>query len=124
MDMRAKFFYGQHKNILTDRGVYKPMETVQLFKYHEQYRYNRGKPGLDNNTEVVLRIYKSTTVYFETKYLLIMIDQVLINYWRGEVAVSVLKPWIMQVECTSRRYPTLDQIRRKFNKSGTIDDYV
>ena len=53
-----------------------------------------------------------------------MIDRALVNCWRGEISVSVLKPWIMQLERNGKRYPTLDQIRRKFHNSDTIDDYV
>lgn len=75
MDARAKLFYAYHNNSFTRVGVYKSMEPVQLFKYGEQYWYDRGKPGLDKNTEVVLRIYKSTPVSFETKYVLTMISQ-------------------------------------------------
>ena len=79
IDTRYKLFYGYHNKILTAGGIYNPTEPVQLFKHHEQYRCNCGNPGLDKTTEVGLRIYKSTPVYFETQCVLTMIDRVLIN---------------------------------------------
>lgn len=82
------------------------MDPVQLFKHHEQCRYNYGKPDLYENAKVC--ICKSTLVSCKTKYIWTMIDQVLVNCLRGEIPVNVLKPWLIQMARTGKRYPTLD----------------
>ena len=118
-----KLFYVFHKKI-AGGSIYKPMDPIQFFKHHQQYRYNRGKPGLDKNTEVGLRIYKLTPVSFETKYELKLLYQIDFNCCRVEIVVTVLKPWIIQLERSGKRYLTVEQVRLKFHNTGTIDDYV
>ena len=100
------------------------MEPFQLYKHHQQVRYNKGKPGLDKNTELSLRVLFPTPSTFETKYVCTMIDRILVNCWRAEIAVTVLKPWIQSLERSGHIPPTTKQIRKKFENAITIDDYV
>ena len=95
-----------------------------MFKHHQHYYYNRGKSGLDKSAEVGLHIYKSTPTSLKTKFFYLLMDKVLVNFWRAEIAVTVLKPYIMQLEQTEKRYTTVEQIRRKFHNTSTVDDYM
>ena len=91
---RAQLIYG-HYNLSCKDGEYKPTPPLQLYKRHVQLRYNQGKPGLDKNTEIGLRVYHSQPTLFETKYVLTLLDRVLVNVWRAETVVTVIKPWIV-----------------------------
>ena len=103
---------------------YQPTIPIQLYKHHVQLRYNQGKPGLDKNTEIGLKVYHSQPTSFEAKYVLIMIDRLLVNTWRAETAVTIVKPWITGLQQRGKPLPSLKQIRKKVENSVTIDDYV
>ena len=100
------------------------MEPVQLYKHHQQVRYNKGKPGLDKNTELSLRVLFPTPSTFETKYVCTMIDRILVNCWRAKITVTVLKPWIQSLERSGHIPPVTKQIRIFFENAITIDDYI
>ena len=97
---------------------------IQLYKHHVQFQYNKGKPGLDKSTEAGLRVTHVTPLSFETKYVFTMIDRVLVNCWRAENAITVIEPWIRSLKNGNKPTPTLQQIRRKFHNTATIDDYI
>ena len=75
-----------------DDEKYKPCSPLLLYKHYLQVRYNQGKPGLDKNTEMGMRVYHQHKSSFETKYVLTLLDRILVNAWRAEVAVTILKP--------------------------------
>ena len=74
-----------------------PMLPVQLYKHNQQIRYNQGKPGLDKNTEVSLRVSFTSNLTFESKYILSIIDRILVNAWRAETSITVIKPWLISL---------------------------
>ena len=41
-----------------------------------------------------------------TKYVCTMIGRILVNCWRAEIAVTVLKPWIVSLEHSAHIPPT------------------
>ena len=86
-----------HLKIITKDGGIRGMLPVQLYKHHVQIKYNRGKAGLDKNTEVGWRVNHNTPLSFETKYVLSMVDRVLVNTWRAEMAVTLIKPWMVSL---------------------------
>ena len=61
---------------------------------------------------------------FETKYVFTLLDRVLINTWRAEVAVNVVKPWLAQLNKMGKERPSFVQVRRKVQHNVTIDDFV
>ena len=122
---RAKLLYAHYNLIINDDGDYNPTLPLLLYKHHVQVKYNQGKPGLDKNTELAMRVYDSQSKRsFETKYILTLIDRILVNAWRAEVAVTVMKPWLTELAKTNENGPTLTQIRRKVCDQVTIDDFV
>ena len=75
-----------------ENGEYKLPFLIQLYKHHVQLRYKQSKPSLDKNTKLALRMYYSQPISFETKYVLTIIDRVLVNTWRAELAMTSIKP--------------------------------
>ena len=61
---------------------------------------------------------------FETKYVFTLLDRVLINTWRAEVAVNVVKPWLAQRNKMGKDRSFFVQIRRKVQNNVTIDNFV
>ena len=123
MKPRAQLTYG-HYNLICKDVEYKPTPPFQLYKHHVQLCYNQGKPGLDKNTEIGLRVYHSQPTSFETKYVLTLLDRVLVNEWRAETAATVIKSWIFSWQQRCGVLPLFAQIMKKVENSITIDDYV
>ena len=72
---------------------------------------------------MTLKVNYTTPLSFDTKYVLSILDRILVNSWRAETSVSVLKPWISLNK--KNKQPSLIQIRqKKFTNQGSIDDYV
>ena len=72
---------------------------------------------------MALRVYSKYPSPFETKYVFTLIDRILLNCWRAEVAVNVVKPWLAQLK-KKNKSPTFTQVRRKVQNDVTIDDFV
>ena len=93
---RSKLFFAHYKKIKVD-GSFKPLMPVMLFKHATQCAHNKGKPGLDKNTEHERTIkLQDAKVSFETKYILRLIDAITVNGWRAHQAVKVVKPILEQ----------------------------
>ena len=106
MKSHAQLIYG-HYNLICKDHVYKPTPLLKLYKHHDQLRYNQGKPGLDKNIEISLRVYHSQPTSFETEYVLILLDRVLVHAWRTETAGTAIKPWIVSFKKTIGVLPSL-----------------
>ena len=120
---RARLIYAHYNYIIDGDGDYHPSVPLLLYKHYVQVKYNQGKPGLDKNTELAMRIKDKHRCNFETKYVLSLIDRVLVNAWRAEMAVTVMKPWLIQLR-NAGKSASIVQIRRKFQNESTIDDFV
>ena len=105
LQTRVKLLYAHYNLISKDRFNFTPTPPLLLYKHHVQIRYNQGKPGLDKNTEMALRIHSKHPSPFETKYVFTLLDRVLINTWRAEVAVNVVKPWLAQLNKMGKERP-------------------
>ena len=108
-----KLLYAHYKLVHRDGELFKPTLPLLLYKHHVQLRYNQGKPGLDKNTEIALRVYSKQPSSFEAKYVFTLLDRILINTWRAEVAVSVIKPWLTKLRYKQKEHPFFSQMRRK-----------
>ena len=53
-----------------------------------------------------------------------MIYRVLVNYWRAETSLLLIKPWLLGLQRSGKYDPILNPIRKKFESGVTIDDYV
>ena len=71
-----------------------------------------------------MRVHHSHGSSFETKYVLTLLDRILVNTWRAEVDITIMKPWSTQFHKEHRKYPTSSQIRRKVHHHKTINDFV
>ena len=65
----------------------------------------------------------STNLSFETKCVSSIIDQVLVNIWRAQTSIIVVKPWLIAFR-KKEKEPSLIQIRGKFQNESNIVDYV
>ena len=97
------------------------MGPVRIYKHYQQVRYNISKPDLDKNTEIGLKVGFSKPLSFEAKYVFLMLDRILINCWRVDNAVMLMRPWIL---ASRKNIPTFTHIRTKFTNQSRIDDYV
>ena len=114
---RSKLFFAYYKKIKVD-GSFQPLMPVNLFKHATQHAYNKGKPGLDKNTEHERTIkLQDAKVSFETKHILRLIDAITVNGWRAKQAVDVVKPML---EADS--VPSTKQIKAKL-WSSTLQDH-
>jgi hypothetical protein len=116
---RCKLFYG-HYRLLKSReqdGWMGPTEPVKLYKYADQYLYNKGKPGVDKNTELTERLRHSTKLSFETKYILRIFDAILINSWRVIQAIEMLNDFNQDDDQRA------SHLRRRL-RDLTIDDFT
>ena len=95
-----------------------------MYKHRVQLSYNPGKPDLDINTEVALHFYYSYPSSFETKYVFTLLDQILVNFCRAEIAIMLIKPWLLELDRKKKRTLSLKQIRKNVKNSTTIDGYV
>ena len=59
-----------------------------------------------------LRVHQKSKLSFETKYVLKLLDRILINTWRAEVSVMVLQPWLTQYVDGDVKTPTFTQIKK------------
>ena len=91
-----------------------PTTPIYLYKRHVQTRYNSGKPGLDKCTELCLGVKYTTPLTFETNYVFSMIDRILINTWRAEMAITIIRPWIRSIVHTNKKAPSLEQLLKKY----------
>ena len=123
MKSRARLLYAHYNFIIDEEGDYHPTLPLLLYKHHVQVMYNQGKPGLDKNTELAMRVKDVQGCSFETKYVLSLLDRILVNAWRAEVAITTMKPWLTKLQ-NDGITPSILQIRRKFRNENTIDDYV
>ena len=124
LQSRVKLLYAHYKLIHQDGELFIPTLPLLLYKHHVQLRYNQGKPGLDKNTEMALRVHSKHPSSFETKYVFTLLDRILINAWRAEVAVNVIKPWLTKMRKQMKERPSFTQVRRKVQNDVTIDDFV
>ena len=60
---------------------------------------------------------------FESKYFFRMIDDILVNCWRVENDITLLKPWFEERTTKNKPNQTFQDIRNQLQK-GTADDYV
>ena len=76
---RSKLFFAHCKKIQVD-GSFQPLMPVMLFKHGTQCACNKGKPGLDKNTEQERTIkLQDAKVSFETKCILRLMDAMTVN---------------------------------------------
>lgn len=111
--------------LVTDQGVqYKPMHPVSVYKHASQFKYNRGKWGLDKNTEMCQQFKLSMTMSFEPKYVHRILRGVIATLWRCEQATTIVKPYILQYRAEHEgKNPSATQIRSAA-KALPITDFV
>ena len=109
MKSRCKLLYA-HLNNMMIGGESTPTTPIHLYKHHVQTRYNSGKPGLDKCTELCLRVKHTTPLTFGTNYVFSMIDRILINTWRAEMAITIIRPWIRSMVNNNKNAPSLEQL--------------
>ncbi len=118
---RSKLFFAHHKKIQVG-GSFLPLMPVMLFKHATQCTHNKGKPGLDKNTEQERTIkLQDAKVSFETKYILRLIDAITVNGWRAKQAVDVVKP-ILKQHSEADTVPSTKQIKTQLWNS-TLQDH-
>ena len=64
---RARLIYAHYNYIIDGDGDYHPSTPLLLYKHYVQLKYSQGKPGLDKNTELAMRIKDKHGCNFETK---------------------------------------------------------
>jgi hypothetical protein len=75
---RAKLYPAHLRLITRADGSLQPTKPLLLYKHSTQYRYNKSKPGLDNNTTATDSVSFSSRGSFESKYVLRLLDGVLV----------------------------------------------
>ena len=71
LQSRVKLLYAHYKFIRQQNNTFQPTQPLLLYKHHVQLRYNQGKPRLDKNTEMALRVHSKHPSPFESKYVLL-----------------------------------------------------
>lgn len=79
-----------------------PMLPLNLFKQSVQFVYNKGKGGLDKATELEERIRPRLNVSFESKYIVRLINAIVVNLWRVHQAFEI-RPIITESELSVKR---------------------
>ena len=96
---------------------YYPLRTVYVFKHGYFQRYNKGKWGLDKSTELREFLRPKTLMPFEPKYLYVILACILVNLWRVEQAITIVKPFILQYRSNNDgQNPSIFQLRRALNE--------
>ena len=63
---RYKLWAAHYNRVKGDGTHYKPSYPVSVYKHSQQYNYNKGKWGLDKNTEVSENVSIVAKLKFES----------------------------------------------------------
>ena len=85
---RSYLWYGYYKFLQNDDGDFMPSVPLKLFKNAHQFNYNKGKGGLDKATEQDALLRVRSILSFESKYVVRMINNILVNTWRSFSAMK------------------------------------
>ena len=95
------------------------MNENEAYTIVKKEEYNRF-----DNTELGICVHYSYGSSFETKYGLTLLNRILVNTWKAEVTVTIMKPWLTQFHKERRKSTIFTQIRRKVHHRVTINDFV
>jgi len=93
-----------------ENAPFKPSQPLSTYKHVKQLDYNKGKWGLDKNTETCKGMTVGA-VSFEQKYVHRMIAALVYNHWRCTQAQQ-MSAWIQDTQRQNRTV-TFKGIRRK-----------
>ena len=102
------------EDLFGDKKVkYNPFPPIYVIKHGFLMRYNKGKGGLDKNTEVREFLRPSTAMPFEPKYIYVMVACILISLWRVEQSITIAKPFILKYRADNDDdNPSINQLRK------------
>ena len=112
---RSYLWYAYYKKI-QDEEQFKPSRPLKLFKSSYQFLYNKGKGGLDKSTEQEGIIRAKTKTCFETKYIIRLINAIVINSWRVSQGMALRETLVNENGNLS-----IIQIRRKMYQMPLAD---
>ena len=116
---RSYLWYGYYKFLQNDDGDFMPSVPLKLFKNAHQLNYNKGKGGLDKATEQEALLRVRSKLSFESKYVVRMINAILVNTWRSFIAMK-FRDW-----CHGKNEDDLSVTKiRKFTQKFPLIDFT
>ena len=100
---RYKLWAAHYNRVKGDGECYKPTYPVSMYKHSQQYNYNKGKWGLYKNSEMTENVNLVAKVPFESKYILRMIDAIVVNHFRCEQARTIVKPFVSKYKSNNNK---------------------
>ena len=95
---RFQLWSAHYKKIKGADGKFTPTYPVLVYKHAYQYKYNKGKGGVDKATKMSHYVGDSNSIKLtmEGKYMYQGADGVVGNHWKEEQVQTIVNPFVMQ----------------------------
>lgn len=119
---RFGLFCAQYKNIKNGSiasHLHSPSPPIDTYKHAEQQIYNKGKGGLDKNTQFVKGLEVKAKLTFEAKYIYRCFFGISLNHFRVQQAIEKVAPYL-----AAHRDSSLSAARIRSQITESFSDYI